>query len=80
MTAPDRFAECCRYVDFKRELRGAKIVTYVKGAHFWDKTLSLGFRSRQCCVPFPKQKSRIRWPRYMEDEPNRTEIAIGTFS
>lgn len=32
MTALDRFAECCRYVDFKRELIREKIVTYIKGA------------------------------------------------
>lgn len=34
MTALDRFAECCRYVDFKRELIREKIVTYIKGAAY----------------------------------------------
>lgn len=34
MTALDRFAECCRYVDFKRELIREKIVTYIKGATY----------------------------------------------
>ena len=62
MTAVNRFAECCRYVDFKRELIRERIVAHIKGARFWEDTLSLRFKRRQCYLPFPKQKSCIRWP------------------
>lgn len=79
MTAVDRFAECSRYVDFKRELIRERIVTHIKGSHFWEETLSLRFKHRQCYLLFPKQKSSIRWPQYTEDEPNRTEIATVAF-
>lgn len=34
MAAVDRFAECCWYVDFKRELIRERIVAYIKEAHF----------------------------------------------
>lgn len=80
MTALDRFAECCRYVDFKRELIREKIVTYIKGATCKRSPL-LGrdtvtqIQEQQCYLAFPKQQSCIRWPQYMEDEPNRAEIA-----
>lgn len=80
MTALDRFAECCRYVDFKRELIREKTVTYIKGAAYkripllGKDTVTQIPKSRQCYLPFPKQKSCVRWPQYMEDEPNRAEI------
>lgn len=80
MTAVDTFSEYCRYVDFKRELISERKSHTQKKVCFWEEMLSLTFKCRQCYLPFPEQKSRIRWPQYMEDEPNRTEIATGAVS
>lgn len=79
-TAVDNFAEHCRYVYFKRELIRERTVVHLKRTNFSEETLSLKSKHRQCYLLFPSQKSRIRWPQYMEDEQNRTEIATGAFS
>lgn len=64
----------------QKELIRERVVIHIKGAHFWEETLSPRFKQRQFYLPFPKQKSCIRWPRYTEDEPHRAEIATGAFS
>lgn len=77
MTAVDRFAEYCRYVDFKGELISERIVTHIKTVCFWEETVT---QIQVQEMLLTEQKSCIRWPQYMEDEPNRTEIATGALS